>query len=250
MKGIDNRGGTPATTGRALLVAGGLCALAGLAGYLIDMAVFMGETRNFTPGGSGAAAWFAALADNPGLALRDLGLINMAALILMIPVYAAAAFLHGRERAAVSALALAFGVAGAAAYISVNPALPLFGLGEKFLATQDEVRRSALVAAGEALLARGEDFTVGAFPAFLLGELAMLTLSLQMSGSRAFGRVAPFLGLLGSLILIATTFAMTFTPAIATSAMYLSAIGGLASMAWYGFVAFHLLRPRKGPVTA
>ena len=56
----------------------------------------------------------------------------------------------------------------------------MLALSAKYAAATTEVQRNLLAAAGEAILARGEDFTPGAFTGFLLGELAIVAISFVM----------------------------------------------------------------------
>lgn len=63
----------------------------------------------------------------------------------------------------------------------------------------------------QALLARGAHGSYGALPGFLLSELGTAVVAAAMLGSRAFGRLTPWAGLVGTAGLTTYTVAMTVT---------------------------------------
>ena len=90
-----------------------------------------------------------------------------------------------------------------------------------------------LAAAGEAVLAHGEDFTPGAFTGFLFGEIAMIAISYVMLRGGIFGKAAAYSGIIGGLCLTVFTIWATFIPVLFEISMLLAMIGGLLSIAWY-----------------
>jgi hypothetical protein len=121
----------------------------------------------------------------------------------------------------------------------------MFVLGEKFAAATSDAQRSMLAAAGEAILARGEDFTPGAFIGFILGEIATLGILFVMLRGKIFGKVTAMVGIIGVTLLSAFTFWVTFFPASQNLAMVAGMTGGTLSMVWSILVAARLFRLGK-----
>jgi hypothetical protein len=99
-----------------------------------------------------------------------------------------------------------------------------------------------LAAAGEAILARGEDFTPGAFLGCILGEIAILAISLVMLRGRIFSKVSACMGICGSLFLSLFTIWSTFLAGSFDAAMVLAMLGGLSTIAWYILISLRLFR--------
>jgi hypothetical protein len=71
----------------------------------------------------------------------------------------------------------------------------------KYASATTDSQRTLLAAAGEAMIARGVDFTPGSFVGFFLTEIAAIGFSLVMLRSRAFGRAIAYLGIVGFVLL-------------------------------------------------
>ena len=146
---------------------------------LTDMVVTVlrGET-DAEPGSLGASGWFAILHERPLLAMRN-WLINVANLLLSLPLFAALYAAHRRTRGSRWAgLALVLEPAATVTYVANNAAPPMLDLSGKYAAATSDEERAALLSAGQSVLARGEDFTPGAFPGFLLASLASVLMGL------------------------------------------------------------------------
>ena len=141
-----------------------------------------------------------------------------------------------------AALAMILSLAGMAIYISNNAAVPIFVLSNKFATAATETQRSMLAAAGEALLAKGEDFSPGAFPGFFLGEIANLTLAFVMLRGRIFSKVTAYTGIIGMSLLTVYTIWVTFIPALQGGAMILAMVGGPLSTIWSILIARRLFQ--------
>jgi hypothetical protein len=224
---------------RRLYRVGGAAAVATVVVALLDIALsFLPGEQDLQPGRLTATDWFARLRRGRFLALRDLGLWNVVNTTLGIPLYLALYGAHRRMSRGPAALAAALSVAGAAVYTANNRALPLLALSDRYAAATD-AERAELAAAGQAMLARGEDFTPGSFPGFFLAELAGLAMGVTMLRGRVFGRATACSGLAGTGLLTAFTVVATFVPAAYGRAMVLATGGGLLSLAW------HLLTARR-----
>jgi len=203
----------------------------------------------FLPGGGRVAPeevtivnWLELFQDNWFLGLRNLGLINMIAVVLLIPTFVA---LFGALRAdhePWAALALVISVAGAAVYLAGNTGLPMLALSRQYAAAATEAQRAAIEAAGQAMLALGESHTPGTFVAFLLIESGGLLNSWLMLRSEYFARATAVAGLFGNGMLLTFEFVSAFVPALFAMSLFIALAGGLLSLAWYVLIGRDLLR--------
>jgi hypothetical protein len=235
----DSRVRTADAAWTRLYTLGGWAALVIVLLYLLDIAISFGggDTR---PGDLSAAEWLALLPANPLLGLRTLGLLNVASVTVGAPLYFALFAVHRRTRPAFAGLALLVFLVGAAIYVANNPALPMWALSARYAAATADAERSLLAAAGEAILARGEDFTPGGFLGLFLTELAGLGMALVMLGGKVFSRAAGWAGVVGLSLMLVFTIWATFIPAGYPVALILATIGGLAVISWYLLTARRL----------
>ncbi len=206
----------------------------------------------FLPGGGRVApedvttlTWFNLFSDSWFLGLRNLGLINMIAALLLIPTALA---IFGALRAAHepwAALALILSVIGAGVYLAGNTGLPMFTLSKQYAAATTDAQRAAIEAAGRAILALGESHTPGTFVAFLLLQSGAILSSGLMLRSVHFARATAITGLLGGALLLAFEVASDFIQALFAFSLFIAMAGGILSLVWYILVARDLLRLGK-----
>jgi hypothetical protein len=118
----------------------------------------------------------------------------------------------------------------------------MFALSKEYAAATSEAQRSAVDAAGRAMLALGESHTPGTFVPFLLLQLGAILNSGLMLRSEHFARASAITGLLGGSLLLAFEIVSDFIPALFTSSLFIAMAGGLLSLAWYVLVGRDLLR--------
>lgn len=189
-----------------------------------------------------ATDWFAIYQNNWFSGLRNLGLLNIFEMTLAVPMFFALYMAHRDVSKTYAALAMILSLAGMAIYISNNAAVPMFVLSNKYAAAESETQRSMLAAAGEALLAKGEDFTPGAFSGFFLGEVANLAMAIIMLRGRIFGKITAITGIIGLSFLTVYTVWVTFISTLQGVAMILAMIGGLLSTIWSILIARRLFQ--------
>jgi hypothetical protein len=195
------------------------------------------------PGTMTAIDWFNLFQDNWFMGLRNLGLLpNILTLCLLIPTFLALYLVHRQINPAYAALAVVVSLVGTAIYLSNNAAFPMWALSAKYAAATTEAQRNLLAAAGEAVLARGEDFQPGSFTGFLFAELATLVISVVMLRGGFFSRATAYAGILGGSCLAIFTIWATFIPVMFEVAMIVAMIGGLASIVWYVLTARRLFQ--------
>jgi hypothetical protein len=236
---------TPAGDGAlgSLYTLGAVAAIAALAANLLDVGIGFGTTDVVAPGSMAAAGYFALFQRDWFGGLYLLGILNIVYMAALMPVYLALFSAHRRTSGWGAALALIVALMGMAIYVANNAAIPMLALAEKHGAAGTEAERALYVAAGEAVLARGEDFTPGAFVGMLLSGLAAVVFSLVMLRGGVFGRATAWVGLVGFGFLSIFTLWATFIPVFYTIAFYLfGMLGGLLALAWFGLVARRLFK--------
>ena len=234
------------TTGSAwssLYRIGGAAILIAIPIYLLDIGISLAvEGADISPAALTATELFVLYQNNLLLGLRALGIINVATLTVSVPMFLALYAAHRREYSAYAALALAVWLVGATVYISNNVSLPMLALSSKYTAATADSQRALLAAAGEAMIARGADFTPGSFVGFFFTEMGAMAFSLIMLRSRVFSKATAYSGIAGFVLLSVATVCSTFFPSLTDAALAVSTIGGLSGLAWYLLVAVRLLR--------
>ncbi len=228
---------------RNIYQAGGLAALLAILVALTDIFLTFLPAGAEPPGTLSSVEWFELFQDNWFFGLRNLGLLpNILILIVMIPLFLALYGAHEQVNKAYAALALILLTIGTAVYLSNNAAFPMWALSARYAAATTDAQRTLFAAAGEAILARGEDFTPGALTGFLLSETASFILSLVMLRGGIFSKATACTGILACLCLTTFTVWTTFSSAFFEAAMVLAMIGGLSNIAWYILTARRLFQ--------
>jgi hypothetical protein len=237
----DRSGGLDAATAEArwtgLYRVGSAAALTTAILIPIQIAVFL----IWPPPLDGTAAdWFELFRDNRLVALVDLDLLLVVDNVLLIPLLLA--FYVALNRLAHSAMVIAavLGLFGVAMYVASNPAIGMARLSDQYAAATTDGRRSAAVAAGEALLANWQGTAFHA--AYLLGAIAGILIGLVMLRAAAFGKVTGWMAILGNAVGLGL-----YLPAVG---VYIAVFSVLFLEIWYLLVArkLYLLgaRPRSG----
>lgn len=232
-----------AYSGKSLYIVAGVAALVALAANLLDVILGFGETDIFAYGAMRATDWFALFQENGFKGLYVLGILNIVYMTAMIPLYFGLFHAHRRTHEVYAALALAIFAIGMAIYVANNAAIPMFVLAGKYAAAGTDAERALFAAAGETVLARGEDFTPGSFIGLIFGGIAAITISLVMLRGGVFGKVTAWTGIIGFTFLSIFTILATFVRALYVVAYYFFAlIGGLLALAWFALVALKFLK--------
>jgi hypothetical protein len=205
---------------------------------LADIILGFGGTEMVTYGTKSAIDWFSIYQDSWFRGVYALGILNIVYMIAMLPVYFALLGAHFEKQALAAALMIIIFLTAMSMYISNNAAIPLLVLSDKYSLAATDLQRNTLVAAGEAVLSRGEDFTAGSFiPTFMSG-LAAIGISIIMLRGGVFGKVNAWIGLVSFTFLSLFTIIATFIPAFYSFAYYfLGSIGGLLALSWFALVA-------------
>ena len=225
-------------TRKSLYKVAGVAALVAMGANVLDVVLGFGETDIIVSGTMTATDWFALYHENWFKGLYTLGFLNIVYMICLVPIYFALYAAHRRKNGVYAALAMIVFFIGMAIYISNSAAIPMLVLSGKYAAATTDVQRALLAAAGEAVLACGEDFTPGSFIGLILGGIAAIMVSFVMLRGGIFGKATAWTGIIGFTFLSVFTILSTFVPALYYITFYVfGMIGGLFALAWFVLVA-------------
>jgi len=224
---------------------GGVAALIAVLIFLLDIVLTFGG-GNIRYGTLTAIDMFKLFQGNWLVGLRYLGFMNIISWTVSIPLFFALYAAHRRVFKPYAALALILYLVGVAVYISNNAAIPIFVLSVKYAAATTDAQRTLLAAAGEAILARGEDFTPSSFYGLFVTGIIGIVFSFIMLRGRIFSKTTAYTGILGFLLLSIYIIWATFVPVFYDMAMIFGIVGGILSTLWYILVARRLFQLGKG----
>jgi hypothetical protein len=181
--------------------------------------------------------WFTLFQTHWFLGLRNLGFLNLIAVILLAPTVLAIYSATRRDHEAYGALGTILFFVGLAVYLASSRAFPMLSLSGQYASATTEAQRSLSIAAGQAMLAEGE--SRAGIP---LVEFACLVISIVMLRSKVFAKTTAYAGILGNVLLIAVETVLTLFRTLPQWGMVLAVVAGLAMMSWYFLVGTRLLK--------
>jgi hypothetical protein len=188
--------------------------------------------------------WFTLFQTDRLAALGNLGLFNILTLSLGIPLYLALFGAHRQTNPALAALAAILFWIGTAIYLSSNTVFSMLALSGQY-ATADAAQKPLIESAGRALLAQGADLTPGTFLGFFFTQVAGLGMALVLLEGGIFGKVTPWLGVIGYALMLVFFSMAAFIPGQFNTAVMISAPGGLLLMAYQVILAIRLIKLAK-----
>lgn len=231
---------------RGFYLTAGVAAVVFICLIVGDIAASMVAGQSPTPGSLSSLDVLNLFQSSPLRGFQYLGLLNVIEQMLMLTIVFAFFLSHKDAYRNASIATLVLFSIGLAIYIANNASLPLYALSQKY-ASAGIADRAAIVAAGESLLARGEDFTLGSLPGFFVSEVSLFLMLFVMLKARVFGRVSTLLGLVGALLLTVFTFGATLNPPMYNTLMGASLFGGVLMLAWYVLLAIRFFRMSGEP---
>lgn len=228
-----------------IYIIGGVAALIPVLIFLLDIFLTFGG-ENVRYGTLSAIQMFQLFQSNWLGGLRYLGFINVVSLTLGVPLFFALYAAHRRILKPYATLALILYLIGVTVYISDNAAIPMLALSTKYAAATTDAQRMLLASAGEAILARGEDFTLGGFYGLFITGIAGMIFSIILLKGRIFSKITAYLGILGFLLLLIYTTWATFVSISYETAIIFGGVGGIFTTLWYIFVARRLFQLGRG----
>lgn len=190
-----------------------------------------------------AVEWFALIQNNRLLGLALLNLIDLVNYALVGLVFLALYGVLNKERKVAMAIAMTSSLVGIAVYFASNQAFSMLSLSGQYAAATTESTRSALLAAGEALLAINNPAAMiqgtGIYTSLLFVTLAGLIISIVMLKSDIFGKTTALVGILANGLGLGYFVVLVFAPSIYALPTIVSAP---FRVTWYLLVARQLFR--------
>ena len=132
------------------------------------------------PPPSTVIGFFMLLQHNRFLGLVDLGLFDIAAVALLVPMFLAVCIALRRASASFMAIALTLSLVGIAVYLATETAFSMLSLSSQYAAATTDAQRSLFEAAGQAMLAEQVGAGTGTYMAFVLIGVAGLIIATVM----------------------------------------------------------------------
>ena len=235
----------PVSNWRTLYVIGGIAAL--LAAVLfrrnIGAEVSLFTTIEAIP--ESALEWYELLQTNPFIGLSFLAVFDLVNYALEGLVFLALGAAFWQMNKSIMAIALASGLVGIAVSFATNISLTMLSLSQRYATAGSEAQKSALLTAGQTILATNDPLAAfpgtGAYVGLLLIALAGLLFSLILLASH---RATALVGILASGCDLAYCLTFSLTPVLPV--YLLLAVAGLLWMIWHLLVARILFRHTKG----
>ena len=184
------------------------------------------------------------------MAMRFMGLMNIFATSLMIPVFFALFGLHRKKLLVVSGLALIIHILGYAVFMADNASFALLEVANKYFAANSVEEKTALLSAGEALFARGASHTPGTFPGFLLGEISGILFSIMILKGGQLKKAVGIIGLLSFFFLLIFEISSSFISSAFEEAMIFALTGGILALIWYVLIGTGLWKHSNLPAAS
>ena len=224
--------------GAAALIAAGLEIVAALIGII--------SSYTSGPPPSTVIDYFTLLQQNRFLGLVDLGLFDIAALTLLVPMFLAVYIALRRASASFMAIATTLSLVGIAVYLATETAFSLLSLSSQYAAATTDAQRALFEAAGQAMLAEQVGAGTGTYMAFFLLSVAGLIIAIIMLRSALFSKVTAAVGILANGFLFVYYIGLAFVsipPAIGVPIYWAS---GLLSLIWYILIGLRLFKLAQG----
>lgn len=217
---------------------------------LITVVVVLGEIAiNYVPGVADASQrtvtvmdWFALFQNHWFLGLRNLGLLNLIGAALLAPTIFAIYAALRRDNEAYAAFGTILFFVGIAVYLASSRAFPMLSLSGQYASATTDAQRSLLVAAGQTMLAEGQNRA-----GILLIEFACLVISTVMLRGKVFNKATAYAGIFGNVLLMVVEIILAFARRLPEAGMVIAGGGGLSIMIWYLLVGRRLLQLGTSP---
>jgi len=170
------------------------------------------------------------------MAMRYMGLMNIFATSLMIPVFFALFGLHRDKMLVFSGLALILHIVGYAVFMADNTSFAFLELANKYASATSESEKAILISAGEALFARGASHTPGTFPGFLIGEISSIFFSIIILMGGMLKKAVGIIGIISFSFLLIFEVVSSFISSLFEEAMIFAMVGGILTLLWYVMV--------------
>lgn len=179
---------------KLLCKIGGFSAIGMLAIMVAQIAIFI-----IWPPPTTTEGFFTLFQQSPLLGLLSMDLLYLLNNTILILIYLAIWVPLKRVSESLSLVALIFGIVGITAYFSSNPAFEMLSLSNQFAASSNELQQTALLGAGNALLAtyKGTVFDVY----YVLNAVSLFIFAGLMLRSDSFSKGTAVVGLISGTLM-------------------------------------------------
>ncbi len=208
----------------------------------IVVALTLGEIIAFVffPQPSTVEGWFLLFQRSKLVGLLDFWGLEVPMYVLFIPVFLALYVILREADPGWTAIATIFVLLGAGIFLATNNPFTMLSLSNRYAAATTEAQRSALLAAGEALVANTGQRAVGGFNVGLfLVSVAGLIISAVMLRSDGFSRATAYVGL-GAYALSLADYVRQALTSSPFAALLLVLPGALLLVTWFVMVGRRL----------
>jgi hypothetical protein len=176
------------------------------------------------------------------MAMRYMGLINIIASTLLLPVFFSLYGLYRHNLKVFASFSLILSFTGYAIFMADNTTFAFLELAEKYFKAISDTNKTILLAAGEALFAKGASHTPGTFPGFLLGQIAGIFFSIIILKGKVLKKSTGIIGLIGFSFLLIFEIVSSFMGNLFYEAIIFAMIGGIMTLVWYVLIGLGLLK--------
>ncbi len=220
----------------------GLFRVGGVAALVVAFLTVI-EVIFFTlyPQPSTVSGWFELFQGSPIIGLLDFWGLEVPIYAMYILVFLAIYAVLKRVDQGSMAIALTLALLGIAIFFATTNPFSMLSLSRQFAAATTDANRSALLAAGEALLANTNQRIIGGFNmGFLLVSVAGLIVSSVMRRDNSFRGLTAYVGILAFGFSLADYLRQALTSS-AIIALLLILPGALLIVVWFSLVGRRLL---------
>jgi hypothetical protein len=179
------------------------------------------------------------------MAMRYMGLMNIFATSLMIPVFFALYGIHRKTSGVFAAFALIISLLSYVIFMADNVSFPILHLSQKYSPSNTESEKMIIIAAVEALFAKGASHTPGTFPGFFIGEIGSILFCIVMIIGNVFKKITGIIGLVAFTFLLIFEIMSSFINRFSNIAMIFVMIGGISALTWYVLIGLELIKASK-----
>lgn len=226
---------------------GGVSALLCAFLYILTLGVYIPANLN-SPPPENVTEWLQLLQSSPLTGLFYLGLSDVFIMLFWVPMVLALYILINKYHKTWMTIAGLFVIVGVAVYIATNTSFSMLSLSHRYQAAASEAEKTAVLAAGQSLIALTEG--TGRYAGMPLVWLSGMTISIIMLRSSEFKRATAWTGILGlGLLVLSVPFAGytttgTSSAAVKTIIFLTYSGGGILSLIWYIMVGTALITSR------
>jgi hypothetical protein len=216
----------------------------GGAASVVVVLLTLGEVIGFTfyPQPSTVSGWFMLFQSNRIIGLLDFWGLEVPMYVMFAMVFLALFVILRKANEGGTAVATTLALLGSGIFLATNNPFSMLSLSNQYAAATTDAQRSALLAAGQAILAHTNQRAVGGFNLGLfLVSVAGLIASVIMLRSNAFTRLTAYVGILANALSLADYLRQALTPS-ATIALLVIIPNALLLVIWYILVARRLFQ--------